>query len=511
MVLTFDSHTDSTQAHNASHRTRHGAERELLAPKAPCRKLLNEVVQQLLELLPDLEDALHGPGDQEAQDRTQNDTYRLSTLLEWLMDHLGTTLGENQQDRAERDTALSSRNSTLQEANERLQALTEQASRARGELDAIRKNSVQGSHMLTNLRSKLREVQTALNRIEADHTSIRQSHRVEDSRLNELGAQVAAKEKSLAQREEEIEQCYDAFRSEISADRRKLEIEKSAFKSRIARREEALGQREANLAWLLQNAEPRMPGTGNDQEAITPRRTRNEPGPYSGMSSQSNDGAEALHYQLTKFTDTKDKEIRRLQQELREARAKAGGLRVLGLGKSTSSSLGGGPNSEANEQIHARTMTLRARNRKANEMEADLATSSRRSSVAGQVLDRDHSQESTGVRQTWSIADLRDPEYVPDPPLPVSVLARLRARIAIWDHRRNEWTKPSSDKQRCAQTVTRKKGSEWPNGEGYKCKHCSKTSNLCAVVDDEGNLTLLPVLRAQRAQAPGQDDPRYWI
>lgn len=91
----------------------------------------------------------------------------------------------------------------------------------------------------------------------------------------------------------------------------------------------------------------------------------------------------------------------------------------------------------------------------------------------------------------WAIRDLRDPTYVPDPPLIPAVLSRLRARIRDWDQRKGDWTKPRVGR-RCVETATSKKASVWPHGEAFQCEYCKKHKELCVVVEKGGMLTLLP-------------------
>ena len=92
---------------------------------------------------------------------------------------------------------------------------------------------------------------------------------------------------------------------------------------------------------------------------------------------------------------------------------------------------------------------------------------------------------------TWAIADLRDPTYIPDPSLTPAVLSRLRARFLDWDRRKIDWTKAKTGR-RCVETVTSKKACVWTHGEAFQCEYCQNHKELCAVVEKEGKLTLLP-------------------
>ncbi len=150
------------------------------------------------------------------------------------------------------------------------------------------------------------------------------------------------------------------------------------------------------------------------------------------------------------------------------------------------------PDLRAGQQISG------ARKRKAGDMDSDLSTEqqhpgagNRRVDDTAPGLSANQQRPSARNHSTWSIGNLRDPTYVPDPPLPAAVLSRLRARFQDWDARKIDWTKPRIGR-RCAETVTSKKASLWSHGEAFQCEYCKKHKMLCVVVEKGGNLTLLP-------------------
>ena len=138
------------------------------------------------------------------------------------------------------------------------------------------------------------------------------------------------------------------------------------------------------------------------------------------------------------------------------------------------------------------------RKRKAVDTATDLSTEKQHSGAGCRRID-DPARGLSANQQiprapshsTWAMADLRDLTYVPDPPLTPAVLSRLQARFYDWDRRKIDWTKAKTGR-RCVETVTIKKAYVWPHGEAFQCKYCRKHEELCAVVEKEGKLTLLP-------------------
>ena len=153
------------------------------------------------------------------------------------------------------------------------------------------------------------------------------------------------------------------------------------------------------------------------------------------------------------------------------------------------------PNLRADQQIPG------ARKRQAGDMDSESSTEQQHSgAVNGRVDDTtpglsvNQQNPSAPNHSTWTIRDLRDPTYVPDPPIPTAVLSRLRAIFHDWDRRKIDWTKPRTGR-RCVETTTSKKACPWLHGEAFQCEHCKKRKELCAVVEKKGNLTLLPTYR----------------
>ena len=120
-----------------------------------------------------------------------------------------------------------------------------------------------------------------------------------------------------------------------------------------------------------------------------------------------------------------------------------------------------------------------------------LGAGSRRIEDPARGSSADQQNARAPSHSTWAIADLRDPTYVPDPSLTQAVLSRLRARFHDWDRRKIDWTKAKTGR-RCVETVTSKKACVWTHGEAFQCEYCKNHKELCAVVEKEGKLTLLP-------------------
>lgn len=140
-------------------------------------------------------------------------------------------------------------------------------------------------------------------------------------------------------------------------------------------------------------------------------------------------------------------------------------------------------NSSANQQVSG------PRKRKFGDSTSDSnAEQSHRPAPGSSTNQQDPSGPSGS---NWAIRDLRDPTYVPDPPLTPAVLSRLQTRFQDWDRRKIDWTKARSGR-RCVETVTTKKACVWPHGEAFQCEYCEKQKLLCVVVEQGGRLTLLP-------------------
>ena len=208
----------------------------------------------------------------------------------------------------------------------------------------------------------------------------------------------------------------------------------------------------------------------------------------------------------------KDKAVETLQHQLRQAQAETERFKRAHVGEHTR---GNGPITETQqEQQTSGLQNPRAddmapetgagqqisgsRKRKADDPGSDSRTGeqhpgvgSRRGNDTTPGLSAD--QQNTGTRNlsNLTITNLRDPAYVPDPPIPAEVLSRLREHVNGWDRRNADWAKPRIGR-RCVETIVSKKASVWPQGEAVECEHCKKHKKLCMVVEKGGQLTFLP-------------------
>ena len=213
----------------------------------------------------------------------------------------------------------------------------------------------------------------------------------------------------------------------------------------------------------------------------------------------------------------KNKAIETLQYQLTQAQAEIERLKQSRIGENNFI-LGHGPGSETQpDQQTSRVPDLRPndvapdlsasrqipgpRKRKAVDTASDSSTEHQHLG-AGSRRNEDPARGSSANQQnprasnhsTWAIADLRDPTYIPDPSLTPAVLSRLRARFYDWDRRKIDWTKAKTGR-RCVETVTSKKACVWTHGETFQCEYCQNHKELCAVVEKEGKLTLLPTYK----------------
>ena len=217
----------------------------------------------------------------------------------------------------------------------------------------------------------------------------------------------------------------------------------------------------------------------------------------------------------------KDKAIETLQHQLTQAQAENERFKRARIGDHTPS-LGNGHGSEAQQgqtpgvsnsadnidpDLHAGQQVSGSLKRKADAMGSDSNTGQRSSGTGSgggnntaPGLNPTQQNSSAGNLSTWAIANIRDPTYVPDPPLTAAVLSRLRARIHDWDRRKINWTKAKAGR-RCVETVTTRKACIWPHGEAFQCEHCKKHNELCVVVEKGDRLTLLPTY--QRGSSVG--------
>ena len=217
---------------------------------------------------------------------------------------------------------------------------------------------------------------------------------------------------------------------------------------------------------------------------------------------------------VEKELSAKDKAVETLQYQLRHAQAETKSFKRAHIGEHTRS-LGNGPRTETQQDQQtsglqnpraddmapdsgAGQQILGSRKRKADDPGSDSRTGeqhpgvgSRRGNNTTSGLSAD--QHNLGARNlsNLTITNLRDPTYVPDPPIPIEVLSRLRENFNGWDRRKADWAKPRIGR-RCVESIVSKKASVWPHGEAAECEHCKKHKKLCMVVEKGGQLTLLP-------------------
>lgn len=116
------------------------------------------------------------------------------------------------------------------------------------------------------------------------------------------------------------------------------------------------------------------------------------------------------------------------------------------------------------------------------------------------------SQQTSAASATWSIRDIRDNTYVPNPPIPPAILKKLRNKMSLWDTAPRDWTIPPRQR-RCVEAMVAKKKAVWSHGEGHKCDHCTKSRELCVVVGENAKITLLPVWESSMSV----EDDAYWM
>ena len=217
---------------------------------------------------------------------------------------------------------------------------------------------------------------------------------------------------------------------------------------------------------------------------------------------------------MEKELSAKNKVIETLQHQLTQAQAESGRFQQAHAREHTPS-LGNDHGTEAQQDhqtsgvrdpraddpvpdLRAGQQISGSRKRKAGDMGSDssidqqhLGARSRGGNDTTPDLNANQQNPSTSDLTTLTIANLRDPTYVPDPPLPVEVLSRLRESLHGWDRRKADWAKPRIGR-RCVESIVNKKASVWPHGEALECEYCKKHKKLCMVVEKGGHLTLLP-------------------
>lgn len=217
---------------------------------------------------------------------------------------------------------------------------------------------------------------------------------------------------------------------------------------------------------------------------------------------------------VEKELSAKDKAVETLQHQLAQAQAEIQRFKRAHVGDHTPSS-GNRHGTEAQQDrqtsgardpraddmapdLGAGQQISGSRKRKAGDTGSDSSTGdqhpgagSRRGNDTTPGLSSDRQNPSTRNLSNMTIANLRDPTYVPNPPIPAEVLSRLRESFQGWDRRKADWGKPRIGR-RCVESIVSKKASVWPHGEAVECEYCKKHKKLCMVVEKGGLLTLLP-------------------
>ena len=162
---------------------------------------------------------------------------------------------------------------------------------------------------------------------------------------------------------------------------------------------------------------------------------------------------------MEKELSAKDKAAETLQHQLTQAQAEIEKLKGAHVGERTTS-LGTGHGTEAQQDRQTQgtrdpgtddmapdsgdgQQISRSRKRKAGDTGSDSRTGElhpRAGSCSGNNttpgLSADRQDPSTRNLSNLTIANLRDPTYVPDPPIPAEVLSRLRENLHGWDRRK---------------------------------------------------------------------------
>ena len=111
-------------------------------------------------------------------------------------------------------------------------------------------------------------------------------------------------------------------------------------------------------------------------------------------------------------------------------------------------------------------------------------------------------------RYLWLIRDVRDPSFKADP-IPKKVLDQLRLQIQHWDKGRNwqgsTWSRP----KKCADSISRRKATEWRFDDHHACSRCVKDRKICVAVA-RGFMELMPVYGEEDRGLLTPEDVAYW-
>ena len=326
---------------------------------------------------------------------------------------------------------------------------------------------------------------------------------------SEAGNEITSFQKSLQERSRELKNFQSRF-SQLEASHNKCVGTNAELES--FRNERNIVQSAAETARVLfqskLDSQTQIVANKNDEIKRIESEKEKE---VSQLKTTLDELREAHLDQANNYTvmekdlSAKDKAVETLQHQLRQAQAEIERFKRAHVGKHTTS-LGNGHGTAA--QQDQRTLGLRdsraddmapdlgagqqisgSRKRKADDPGSDSRTreqhpgvGSRRGNDTTPGLSADQQNLSTRNLSNLTIMNLRDPTYVPDPPIPTEVLSRLRENLNGWDHRKADWAKPRIGR-RCVESIVSKKASIWPHGEAVECEHCKKHKKLCMVVE----------------------------
>ncbi|KAL9071322.1 MAG: hypothetical protein Q9161_004338 [Pseudevernia consocians] len=98
----------------------------------------------------------------------------------------------------------------------------------------------------------------------------------------------------------------------------------------------------------------------------------------------------------------------------------------------------------------------------------------------------------------WRSEDVLNKHSTADP-IPQEVLTKLRGQVRAWDKGGSQLWRLGCQRggRKCADSVCRKKGTAWKDGDSHQaCGNCSEAWRLCVVVD-RGTIEVLPLHKDQ--------------
>ena len=433
--------------------------------------------------------------------------------------------------------SIQHQNEQERQALEPLQLQVKQAEaelhRAQEEDASIRHSQVDETRRLQELEIRLQNQEQYLIQREVELTEWSQKCedylRAKDGEIEKLtqnilqtkseaGNEITSLQKSLQERSRELKNFQSRF-SQLEASHNKCVGTNAELES--LRNERNIVQSAAETARVLfqskLDSQTQIVANKNDKIKRIESEKEKE---VSQLKTTLDELREAHLDQANNYTvmekdlSAKDKAVETLQHQLRQAQAEIERFKRAHVGEHTTSL---GNNHSTAAQQDQQTLRLRdsraddiapdlgagqqisgSRKRKADDPGSDSRTGeqhpgvgSRRGNDTTPGLSADQQNPSTRNLSNLTIMNLRDPTYVPDPPIPTEVLSRLRENLNGWDRRKADWAKPRIGR-RCVESIVSKKASVWPHGEAVECEHCKKHKKLCMVVEKGGQLTLLP-------------------